>query len=230
MKDDVHLAFNQAVSQAGQQRFAVGVSGWRTANKRAVDVIGASALILFVLPFMLIVALALMIADGRPIFYSHTRVGRNGDLFGCLKFRTMSRAGDRLLQDRLNADPAARAEWLSTRKLRNDPRVHPVGNFLRRTSLDELPQLFNVLAGQMSLVGPRPVTQAEMQEYGPKAGCYLALRPGITGLWQVSGRSNTSYSQRVDLDERYFQQQSLLLDLRILLRTVRVVLKAQGAY
>lgn len=203
---------------------------WRNLSKRAFDIVGAFILILFFLPFMLLVSIALLIADGRPILYSHSRIGRNGVPFGCLKFRTMLRSGDRLLQDRLRADPAASAEWLAIRKLKNDPRVHPVGKFLRRTSLDELPQLFNVLAGQMSLVGPRPVILAEMKEYGHRDGCYLSLRPGITGLWQVSGRSDTTYCERVDLDERYFHEQSLLLDMRILFRTVLVVLMARGAY
>lgn len=205
-------------------------SRWRKLSKRAFDFVGAFILILFFLPFMLLVAIALLIADGRPILFSHSRIGRNGVPFGCLKFRTMLRSSDHLLQDRLRTDPAACAEWLVCRKLKNDPRVHPVGKFLRRTSLDELPQLFNVLAGQMSLVGPRPVIRAEMREYGHRDGCYLSLRPGITGLWQVSGRSDTTYRERVDLDERYFNEQSLLLDVRILFRTLLVVLMARGAY
>lgn len=233
MKDDFPFLFSDTVHQPGPIKktlFTLSRPGWRNLRKRAFDIVGAFLLILFFLPFMLIVVMALMIADGRPVFFSHTRIGRNGVPFGCLKFRTIYRSGDRLLQDRLRTDPVARAEWLAIRKLKNDPRVHPVGRFLRRTSLDELPQLFNVLAGQMSLVGPRPIVQAEMKEYGRRAGCYLALRPGITGLWQVSGRSDTSYGERVDLDERYFHQQSLLLDLRILFRTLRVVLLARGAY
>ena len=203
---------------------------WHIMSKRGFDIVGAFVLILFFLPFMLLVALALIIADGRPILYSHTRIGREGVPFGCLKFRTMLASGDRLLQERLSNDPAMCAEWMAIRKLKNDPRVHPVGRFLRRASLDELPQLFNVLIGEMSLVGPRPVIQAEIKEYGNKVGYYLALRPGITGLWQVSGRSDTSYRERVDLDERYFNEQSLLLDMRILFRTLRVVLLARGAY
>lgn len=233
MKDDFSLLFRQPVNQAAaltKTHFALSRSSWRAFSKRAIDMVGAFVLILFFLPFMLVVAIALLIADGRPVLYSHTRVGRRGVPFGCLKFRTMYRSGDRLLQERLDADPAARAEWLAKRKLKDDPRVHAAGRFLRRTSLDELPQLFNVLVGQMSLVGPRPVIQAEMKEYGRRAGCYLALRPGMTGLWQVSGRSNTSYRERVDLDERYSEEQSMLLDMSILLRTLQVVVVGRGAY
>lgn len=233
MKNDFVFLFDELVNRPRpikKPHYPLLQPRWRILSKRAFDIVGAFILILFFLPFMLLVAIALMIADGRPILYSHSRIGRNGVPFGCLKFRTMLRSGDRLLQDRLRADPAACAEWLAIRKLKNDPRVHPVGRFLRRTSLDELPQLFNVLAGQMSLVGPRPVILAEMKEYGHRDGCYLSLRPGITGLWQVSGRSDTTYSERVDLDERYFHEQSLLLDVRILFRTLHVVLMARGAY
>lgn len=198
--------------------------------KRTADFLGAALLILFFLPFFLLIALILWFSDSGPIFFSHERIGRGGVTFGCLKFRTMYRDADLILAEKLRNDPDARREWEENQKLRNDPRVHPVGKFLRRSSLDELPQLFNVLAGSMSLVGPRPIVGKEVAHYGNRIGCYLSLRPGITGLWQVSGRNDTTYSERVSLDERYFHEQSFLLDARILVRTLWVVLLAKGAY
>jgi len=198
--------------------------------KRAMDVAIAGAALLVALPFFLIVA-ALVRADGGPAFYAHPRVGRGGRIFGCLKFRSMVVDSQARLEALLAADPAARAEWDSTRKLRNDPRITRIGRILRATSLDELPQLINVLKGEMSIVGPRPVTQAELdRHYGAAAAHYLSVRPGITGLWQVSGRSETSYDQRVALDVAYVSQASLLGDVRILLRTPAAVLSRRGAH
>jgi lipopolysaccharide/colanic/teichoic acid biosynthesis glycosyltransferase len=198
--------------------------------KRAMDVAIAGAALLVALPFFLIVA-ALVRADGGPAFYAHPRVGRGGRIFGCLKFRSMVVDSQARLEALLAADPAARAEWDRTRKLRNDPRITRIGRILRATSLDELPQLINVLKGEMSIVGPRPVTQAELdRHYGAAAAHYLSVRPGITGLWQVSGRSETSYDQRVALDVAYVSQASLLGDVRILLRTPAAVLSRRGAH
>lgn len=198
--------------------------------KRALDIIGAGVGLVLLAPFFLIVAL-LVRADGGPAFFAHQRVGRGGKLFGCLKFRSMVIDSQARLEALLASDPAARAEWEATRKLKNDPRITRIGRFLRSTSLDELPQLINVLRGEMSLVGPRPVQEAEIDRYyGASAAHYMAVRPGITGLWQVSGRSETSYESRVALDVSYVSRPSLLADLSILLRTPGAVLSRRGAH
>ncbi len=198
--------------------------------KRAVDIAIAGAALLLASPFFLVVAL-LVRADGGPAFYAHPRVGRFGRLFGCMKFRSMVVDSQARLDALLAADPDARAEWEATRKLKNDPRITRIGRFLRATSLDELPQLINVLRGEMSIVGPRPVTQAELdRHYGAAAAHYLMVRPGITGLWQVSGRSETTYDQRVALDVAYVSQPSMLADMRILLKTPVAVLSRRGAH
>ena len=198
--------------------------------KRAMDIAIAGTALLVAAPFFLVVAL-LVRADGGPAFYAHPRVGRGGRVFGCLKFRSMVIDSEARLEALLAADPAARAEWEETRKLKQDPRVTRIGRLLRATSLDELPQLINVLKGEMSIVGPRPVTQAELDRYyGVAAAHYLSVRPGITGLWQVSGRSETSYDHRVALDVAYVSQPSLLADIRILLRTPVAVLSRRGAH
>ncbi len=205
-------------------------SGRSEGLKRALDVIGAGLLLLALLPVFLVLA-ALVRLDGGPAFYAHERVGRGGRLFGCLKFRSMGVDADRRLQELLAADPAARVEWEMTRKLRRDPRVTWVGRFLRASSLDELPQLINVLRGEMSLVGPRPVQAAELTAYyGAATQHYLSVRPGLTGPWQVSGRSDTSYAQRVALDVAYATRATIWDDIRILLQTPAAVLLRRGAY
>jgi lipopolysaccharide/colanic/teichoic acid biosynthesis glycosyltransferase len=220
------VAGNPARGDGAERLFAT----LRPALKRAMDIAGAGALLLLTLPVFLLLA-ALVRRDGGSAFYAHQRVGRDGTLFGCLKFRSMVMDADRRLAALLDQDPAARAEWEATRKLKNDPRVTAVGRFLRATSLDELPQLINVLKGEMSLVGPRPVQAAELAAfYGAAAQHYLSVRPGITGPWQVSGRNDTSYAQRVALDVAYATQPSLLNDIRILLRTPIAVLARRGAY
>ncbi len=207
-----------------------GTDGLSALLKRLIDVLGAAVLLVALAPVMVVIAL-LVARDGGPVLYRHTRVGRGGTTFSCLKFRSMVVDAEARLAALLERDPTARAEWEATRKLRNDPRITPVGRFLRATSLDELPQLFNVLAGQMSLVGPRPVQQAELaQFYGAAAAYYRAVRPGLTGLWQISGRSDMSYADRVALDVAYVQQATLLTDIAILLRTPAAVLRRKGAY
>ncbi len=196
--------------------------------KRAFDIAAASVFLLALTPLLL--AIALMVrCSGGPAFYRHQRIGLGGRRFGCMKFRSMATDGDRVLAALLAADAEAAAEWAATQKLRNDPRITPIGRLLRATSLDELPQLFNVLRGDMSLVGPRPVVQAELAFYGEDARYYLQTRPGLTGLWQVSGRSDTSYAQRVQLDSWYVRNWSLWHDVAILARTVPVVLLRRGA-
>ena len=203
----------------------------RPALKRLLDLAGALALVAALLPALFVIAV-LVKADGGPVLFAHERVGRGGRRFGCLKFRSMVVDSAERLQALLAADPEARAEWDATRKLKRDPRVTAVGRFLRASSLDELPQLLNVLRGEMSLVGPRPVQAAELAaHYGPAAAAqYASVRPGITGLWQVSGRSDASYDARVAMDLRYIARPTLLGDLRILLKTPAVVLRRRGAY
>lgn len=180
-------------------------------------------------PLMLVIALLVARRDGMPIFFGHYRVGLNGKLFRCLKFRTMYRDSAQMLADLLRDDPIARAEWAQHNKLSRDPRITPVGDFLRRTSLDELPQLINVLRGEMTLVGPRPITVEELCRYGRVRWNYLSVLPGMTGLWQVSGRSDTTYEERVALDLRYVEKRSVWLDAMILLKTVKVVLARDGS-
>lgn len=197
--------------------------------KRVFDVVGALLIILAIAP----VAAAIMIAlclEGGPLFFGHVRVGRSGRRFSCWKFRTMVPDADRRLADLLARDGEARAEWARDFKLRNDPRITALGRWLRATSLDELPQLFNVLRGEMSLVGPRPIVDAELARYGDDLAAYLRCTPGLTGLWQVSGRNDVSYQDRVLLDRRYAEAQSFWLDLVILARTPLAVLRRAGAY
>jgi Undecaprenyl-phosphate galactose phosphotransferase WbaP len=199
------------------------------AAKRLLDIVGALALAVVLSPLLLVVGLALA-GDREAIIYSHSRTGRHGRSFGCLKFRTMVPNADQVLRDLLHQHPELQLEWHRDHKLRNDPRVTTIGRFLRRTSLDELPQLWNVLKGDMSLVGPRPVVREEWQRYGRHLDTYLAAKPGVTGLWQVMGRSDSCYRRRVALDRYYVRKRSLLLDVLILLRTVKVVLYGRGAY
>ena len=200
-----------------------------SAVKRTVDVLGALLICAVFSPLILVIAL-MMSLEGGPILFRHRRIGRGGQSFGCLKFRTMVPNAEQILQDLLEKDPAAKAEWVRDHKLRNDPRITPVGRFLRRTSLDELPQLWNVLRGEMSLVGPRPIVKEEMLRYGRHLRTYLAAKPGVTGLWQVTGRNDTDYRRRVVMDTYYVRKRSLLMDLRILFKTVKVVIWGHGAY
>lgn len=186
-------------------------------------------LLILLCPLFLAVAYLIWRHDGAPILFAHYRVGCDGKLFRCLKFRTMVQGSEHVLGELLRNEPAARAEWERSQKLTNDPRITPIGRFLRRTSLDELPQLINVVRGEMNLVGPRPITVAELARYGAIRWHYLSIRPGITGLWQVSGRNDTTYEERVALDRRYVEQRSLWFDITILLRTLRTVALREGA-
>jgi len=201
----------------------------RAIPKRVLDVLGGALLGVVFLPLMLVIGLLLR-RDGGPIIYRHRRVGHGGQSFECLKFRTMVPDADRVLGELLENHDELKAEWVQDHKLRNDPRVTGIGRFLRRTSLDELPQLWNVMRGEMSLVGPRPVVREELMRYGRCLPIYLSAKPGITGLWQVTGRNDTDYRRRVALDVYYVRKQNLLLDLYILLKTTRVVLGGGGAY
>jgi len=191
--------------------------------------VGVAALV-FLLPVLLAVGLAVWVHDGGPVLFAHRRVGLGGRSFYCFKFRSMARDAEQRLASLLAEDEAAAAEWKADHKLRNDPRVTRLGKFLRKTSLDELPQLFNVLRGEMSLVGPRPIVDGEIAKYGRHFRAYCAAKPGITGLWQVSGRNDTSYRTRVALDTVYARRQSTALDLWILARTIPAVLARKGSY
>jgi undecaprenyl-phosphate galactose phosphotransferase len=175
-------------------------------------------------------AIAMLLAADGPILYVHERIGRGKVLFPCFKFRTMYADADERLVSFLKVSPAAREEWERDFKLKNDPRITAVGRVLRQTSLDELPQLWNVLRGDMSLVGPRPIVEKELLRYGCGAVEYLSVRPGITGLWQVNGRNRTTYDRRVELDLYYVRNWTLRLDFAILIKTVWVVAIGYGAY
>jgi lipopolysaccharide/colanic/teichoic acid biosynthesis glycosyltransferase len=198
-------------------------------TKRALDILGASALLLVLFPIFLVLG-CIVLSDGGSAFFGHPRVGKGGRTFRCLKFRSMVPKADLVLAELLATDANAREEWNRDFKLKNDVRITSVGRFLRKTSLDELPQLWNILRGDMSLVGPRPIVNEELERYGVDAYYYLSVRPGLTGLWQVSGRSNVDYATRVALDVSYVKERSTLLDISILLRTFKVVFDARGAY
>jgi Undecaprenyl-phosphate galactose phosphotransferase WbaP len=198
-------------------------------TKRVFDTAAAMVLLVLLSPIMLLIAL-LIRRDGGPAIFAHSRVGKRGRIFNCFKFRTMVVDAEQQLEQLLQQSPELRQEWEDERKLRHDPRISSIGRFLRRTSLDELPQLLNVIRGEMSLVGPRPVVKPELQRYGDQMGYYLMVRPGMTGLWQVSGRNDLDYDSRVYLDTWYVKNWSLWYDLIILLKTVRVVCQRQGAY
>ncbi len=199
--------------------------------KRAFDILFSFCILALGAPIFLILALAVKLTSKGKPFYSHPRVGRGGVPFRCYKFRTMYPDADTRLKDILNQNQKLRDEWEHSQKLKNDPRVTPLGNFLRKTSLDELPQFWNVLRGDLSIVGPRPVVESELtKHFGVKAGKILSIRPGITGLWQVSGRNDTSYSKRVSMDEKYVDNHSITLDLKLIAKTLPSMIKSKGAY
>jgi len=202
----------------------------RQVTKRFVDVALAAVLAVLSLPLLVAISLSVWLSSGGPILFRQTRIGRNGRIFHIWKFRSMVVDSHHVLKTHLAANPEAKREWELTQKLRDDPRVLPIGRWLRTSSLDELPQLWNVMRGEMSLVGPRPVEPEEIARYGDSSGLYESVRPGMTGLWQVSGRSNTSYQERVSLDEYYVKNRSVYLDFHILVHTVRTLLLREGAY
>ena len=193
-------------------------------SKRSMDVTLAATVLLLLFPLLVLITLAIW-ASGSSIIYAHRRVGHKGRAFSCYKFRTMLPDAESVLAANLAENPIAALEWRDTRKLKYDPRVTRIGRILRETSLDELPQLFNVLKGDMSCVGPRPIVFAELQRYGAVARDYFAVRPGLTGLWQVSGRNSLSYDERVSLDRHYIRNRSFLFDVSIMLRTVPAVMR-----
>ncbi len=198
--------------------------------KRSIDLLLSVVGTIAISPILLLIVLAIKIDSPGPAVYRARRLGRNGKVFDCFKFRSMHRDADAKLKEVLDADSVLRVEFEATHKIKDDPRVTKIGQFLRRTSLDELPQLFNVIIGEMSLVGPRPIVNAEIVRYGEIYSTYKHVRPGMTGYWQVNGRSDTSYSERVGMDNFYVTNWSPWLDLVILLQTIWVVLRGKGAY
>ena len=198
-------------------------------SKRLFDIFGALSIIIVLSPLIKYISRKVK-NDRGPTIYGHERIGKGGKPFKCLKFRSMVINSKEVLEHLLNNDAAAKEEWDKTFKLKNDPRITKIGHFLRKTSLDELPQLFNVLKGEMSLVGPRPIITAELERYNDEVDYYLLSKPGMTGLWQVSGRSDVDYETRVYLDAWYVKNWSMWNDIAILFKTVGVVLKKDGAY
>lgn len=211
----------------GRDRRAGFVRAYSGMPKRALDIVFCILVLPLLLP-VLVVLYVLVRMDGGPAFYGHTRIGRNGKPFKCWKMRTMVVDADKRLKQYLSDHPAAAAEWRDSFKLNNDPRITRLGAFLRASSLDEIPQFFNVLRGEMSVVGPRPVTRSELSRYGDSKWAYLGVKPGITGLWQVSGRNNVSYAERVEMDVDYCRDMGPLLDTLTILRTFGAVMGRTG--
>lgn len=198
--------------------------------KTALDYLMTIIGTILILPLLLFIAIWIYIDSPGQVIFRHMRVGKNGKLFPCYKFRSMCNNSQEKLAQLLAENPAAREEWERDFKLKNDPRITKSGAFLRKTSLDELPQIFNVLRGEMSLVGPRPVVQEELARYGEFVRDYLMVKPGITGMWQVNGRSDTTYEERVQMDVWYVRNWSVWLDVMLLWRTIKAVFKCEGAY
>jgi exopolysaccharide production protein ExoY len=198
--------------------------------KRVLDIVLALFAIVLLAPFFIICSVATACSSPGPVLFRHKRVGFSGKRFDCLKFRTMAMDAPERLRRHLETDPVAAAEWLANWKLRNDPRVTAIGSILRKSSLDELPQLFNVIKGDMSIVGPRPITEEELSQYSDAISAYYACRPGITGLWQVSGRSTTTFNRRVVLDNFYASHWSMSLDAKIMMATIPAVCFSDTAY
>ncbi len=198
--------------------------------KRFMDIFAVLICLPLLLPVMLIIGILVKLTSKGPVFYGHKRVGKNGKEIKCWKFRSMCINSQEILEQILATDPVRRAEWEKDRKFLDDPRVTKFGKILRKTSLDELPQVFNILFGDMSLVGPRPVTEPELEKYGEYKNYVLSVSPGLTGMWQVSGRSDTGYEERISFDTYYIQNWSIWLDIWILIKTGWVVIKGKGAY
>ena len=199
-------------------------------TKRLMDITISASALLFGMPVLLFIAAWVKLTSPGPLFFGHERIGRNGRRFKAWKFRSMCVNADEVLKKTLEENPEMRAEWEATQKLQNDPRVSSSGRFLRKTSLDELPQLWNVLKGEMSLVGPRPIVASEVEKYDDKFQTYLRVTPGVTGFWQVSGRNLTTYDKRVELDDYYVRNWSIWFDMYILGRTIKTVLLREGAF
>ena len=229
--DDSRLPSIQAIGRNGGISFEdrLMLPSSRIA-KRLVDLAISCSVLFFGLPFFVLIAVWLKIADPGPLFFGHERICKNGKRFKAWKFRTMAVNSDEILEKHLEENPAAKAEWEATYKLQNDPRVSLPGHILRKTSLDELPQLWNILVGEMSLVGPRPIVVGEVERYASILENYIRVQPGLTGLWQVSGRNLTTYDRRVELDDFYVRNWSVWFDFYIIGRTFKTVLLREGAF
>ncbi|MGY2735443.1 sugar transferase [Sphingomonas sp. UYP23] len=223
VKQDKPVGVPRYEQPVSSTRFDLAVIRW-------LDVSLAGLGLLFLLPLMIVLIIVTWLGDPGPVFFGHVRIGKGGRAFHCLKFRTMVADAEERLLRLLQSDPDARAEWERDRKLTNDPRITGIGRFMRKTSLDELPQLWNVVRGEMSLIGPRPIVQAEVPRYGRYIADYMSTRPGISGLWQISGRNNVSYRRRVALDVAFARSRSLKLYLRILVLTLPAVILQRGSY
>ena len=197
---------------------------------RVFDILFSSIGIILLMPVLMVVALLVYMQDGGPIFFGQQRLGENGKRFKCYKFRSMLKNAPELLDKYLKEHPELLDEWKRDHKLKNDPRITAFGQFIRKTSLDEFPQLWNVLKGDMSLVGPRPIVEAEVEKYKKSYRFYSSVRPGITGLWQISGRNNVSYNRRVAMDRVFCKEYSFMLYLYILFATIPAVLLQRGSY
>jgi lipopolysaccharide/colanic/teichoic acid biosynthesis glycosyltransferase len=198
--------------------------------KRILDVMVAALLLILALPLAAAIALAIVLEKRGPVFFAHTRIGKGKRRFRLWKFRSMVVDADWLLARHLETHPDDLAEWREMHKLKDDPRVTRVGRLLRRSRLDELPQLISVLRGDMSMVGPRPIVEEEISKYGSVFSLYVQVLPGLTGLWQISGRAHTSYRERTELDTKYMRERTIRMDLLVLLKTVPVVIFGRGAY
>jgi len=198
--------------------------------KRLFDIAASLFGLIVLFPVFLAIAFVVAIGDGAPVFYRQRRVGLRGETFWIYKFRSMRKDSDRVLKELLESDPVLRKEFEETYKLKNDPRLIRFGGFLRKSSLDELPQLLNVFLGHMSLVGPRPIVAEEAAKYGNTFAVYKRMKPGCAGLWQCSGRNDTTYLERIELDESYYRTASFARDISVLCRTIKSLLRAKGAY
>lgn len=225
------MAFAESTENTRMRDKALRLAGRAPIDgMRVIDVVVGALGLLFLAPLLIVLAIVVFAQDGAAPIYRQTRLGRGGRTFDCLKFRSMVPRAQERLEALLANDPQARLEWEADHKLRNDPRITPLGRFLRKTSLDELPQLFNVLAGDMSLVGPRPIVQAEAARYGLYLQHYFSVRPGITGVWQVSGRNDVSYRRRVACDVLYARRRSVAKNVMIIAATIPAVLQSRGSY
>ncbi len=222
------MPFSVNLSKAQADLYKIHHPLW-SMLKRTVDIAGALVGFVVFLPAFILLMILIPL-DGGPALYAQTRIGKNGKAFKCWKFRSMVPSADNVLQKILATNESLQEEWRETRKLAQDPRITKLGDFIRKTSLDEIPQFYNILRGEMSLIGPRPVTRAEMHHYGVHAKTYQNVKPGLTGLWQVKGRNKLSYQKRVNLDVYYIRNWSLWLDIAIVLKTIYVVCTRRGAY
>lgn len=218
---------NQASSSSIHQAFHPHES---ESLKRYFDLIFSSFIICLTFPLFLLIAVLIKLTSTGPVFYRHTCLGKEGKLIHCLKFRTMCIDSAEKLNQLLASSPALRLEWEKYSKLKQDPRITLIGRFLRKTSLDELPQFFNVIKGDLSVVGPRPFTQREVQKYPLKKEKILSIRPGITGIWQTSGRNLLTFEERLNLDEVYIENTCFALDIKLILKTVLMIFFPKGAY